>query len=103
YNTVLQRAAYVCDELGVAVTEFAYYAARNWQRHLGNHHLLPVPTPLRDTYVLWRFTLQQPTHVIDVEVDPPVPLAPFVLLNSEHYYDATQWLPTHVNVIPTIR
>ena len=28
YNTVLQQAAYVSDDLRVAVTEFAYYAAR---------------------------------------------------------------------------
>lgn len=44
YNVVLQRAAYVCDELSVTVTEFAYYAARNWQDRLGNHHIVAWET-----------------------------------------------------------
>src|SRR5437899_4643120 len=35
YNVVLQQAAYVCDDLDVAVSEFAYYAARDWQDRLG--------------------------------------------------------------------
>jgi hypothetical protein len=73
YNTVLQQAAYVCDDLRVAVTELAYYAARDWQDRLGNHHLLPVPGPLQGDFVLWRFTLQQPTYVVDVENAAGVP------------------------------
>src|SRR4051812_23363468 len=68
YNAVLQQAAYVCDDLRVAVTEFAYYAARDWQDRLGNHHLLPVAGPLQSDHVLWLFRLQQPTHVVDVEL-----------------------------------
>jgi hypothetical protein len=46
YKVVLQSAAYVCEELRVAVTEFAYYAARDWQTCLARHHLVPVPSPL---------------------------------------------------------
>jgi hypothetical protein len=95
YNVVLQRAAYVCDDLSVAVTEFAYYVARDWQTRLGNHHLLPVPSPLWSNYVLWQFTLQQPTYVIDVEAGPLVLLPPFALLNPGHHYAATQWLANH--------
>ena len=75
YNTVLQQAAYVCDDPAVAVTEFAYYAARNWQNRLGNHHVLPVAGPLQSDYVLWRFRLDQPTYVINVE--PSACLGPF--------------------------
>jgi hypothetical protein len=101
YNVVLQRAAYVSDELNVAVTEFAYYVARDWQTRLGNHHLLPVPSPLRSNYVLWQFTLQQPRYVIDVEAGPPlVLLPPFSLLNPCHHYAATQWLANHAIATP---
>lgn len=49
YNTVLQQAAYVSDDPTVAVTEFAYYAARDGQDRLGNHHVLPVAGPSRAT------------------------------------------------------
>jgi hypothetical protein len=102
YNVVLQRAAYVCDQLIVAVTEFAYYAARNWQDRLGKHHIVAVPTPLQSTYVLWQFTLQQPTYVIDVEAGLPVPLQlpPFALLNPGHNYGATQWLANNAIALP---
>src|SRR5947208_12742979 len=41
YNTVLQQAAYVADEPAVAVTEFAYYAARSWQEQTGAGYLPP--------------------------------------------------------------
>src|SRR3954466_15105555 len=47
YNTVLQQAAYVSDDLVVAVTEFAYYAGHAWQDRLGNHHVLPVAESLQ--------------------------------------------------------
>src|SRR3712207_7470305 len=48
-------------------TLFRSYAARDWQDRLGNHHILPVAGPLQSDYVLWRFRLDQPTYVIDVE------------------------------------
>jgi hypothetical protein len=102
YNVVLQRAAYVCNELGVTITEFAYYAARDWQERLGNHHIVAVPTPMRGTYTLWQFTLQQPTYVIDVEAGLPVhaQLPPFALLNPGHNYAATHWVAN--NAIATL-
>lgn len=114
YNTVLQQAAYVCDDLAVAVTEFAYYAARDWQDRIGNHHILPVAGPLRGDYVLWRFRLDQPTYVVDVEHAVGVPwLVPsYVLLNPGRNYAATQhlanqavaWpLPGHPNPHPGLR
>src|SRR2546423_15311977 len=67
YNVVLQRAAYISDSLPVAVTEFAYYAAKDWFQRLANHHIFAGPTPLQSTYVLLPFTLTQPTYVLDVE------------------------------------
>jgi hypothetical protein len=102
YNTVLQQAAYVCDDLTVAVTEFAYYAARDWQDRLGNHHVLPVTGPLQRDYVLWRFRLQQPTHVVDVEHAAGVPwvVAPYVLFNPGRNYAATQHLANQVVAWP---
>jgi RES domain len=97
YNVVLQQAAYVCDDLEVAVTEFGYYAARDWQDRLGNHHILPVPSPLRQDYILWQFTLQAPTYVVDVENAPGTAalLPPFALLNPSRNYAATQNLANH--------
>lgn len=94
YNTVLQEAAYVSDDLAVAVTEFAYYAARDWQNRLGNHHVLPFAGPLQSDYILWRFSLDQPTYVIDVEHAVGVPWAvpPYVLFNPRRNYAATQHL-----------
>jgi hypothetical protein len=94
YNTVLQQAAYVSDDPAVAVTEFAYYAARHWQDRLGNHHVLPVADPLQSDYVLWRFRLDQPTYVIDVEHAAGVPwiVPPYVLFNPGRNYAATQHL-----------
>jgi hypothetical protein len=102
YNVVLQRAAYVCDELRVAITEFSYYAARNWQDRLGNHHIIPVASPMQDDYTLWEFTLQQPTYVIDVEtgLPPQVQLPPFALLNPGHNYAATHWLANNAISLP---
>jgi hypothetical protein len=94
YNAVLQQAAYVSDDLAVAVTEFAYYAARDWQDRLGNHHVVPVAGPLQSDYVLWRFRLQQPAYVIDVEhtVGVPWQVPSYVLLNPGRNYAATQHL-----------
>jgi hypothetical protein len=94
YNTVLQQAAYVSDDLGVAVTEFAYYAGRDWQDRLANHHVLPVAGPLRSEYVLWRFQLLQPAYVVDVEHAVGVPwLIPlYALLNPGRNYAAPQHL-----------
>src|SRR5947209_1679288 len=94
YNTVLQQAAYVSDDLAVAVTEFAYYAARDWQDRVGNHHILPVAGPLQSDYVLWKFRLDQPTYVVDVERAAGVPwLVPsYVLFNPGRNYAATQHL-----------
>jgi hypothetical protein len=114
YNTVLQQAAYVSDDLAVAVTEFAYYAARDWQDRLGNHHLLPVAGPLQSEYVLWRFRLDQPTYVIDIEHAVGVPWAvpPHVLFNPGRNYAVTQHLanqavawpfPGHPNPHPGLR
>jgi hypothetical protein len=102
YNTVLQQAAYVCDDLMVAVTEFAYYAARDWQDRLGNHHVLPVAGPLRGDYVLWRFRLQRPTYVVDVEHAAGVPwlVPPYVLFNPRRHYAATQDLANHAIACP---
>jgi hypothetical protein len=102
YNTVLQQAAYVCDDLAVAVTESAYYAGRDWQERLGNHHLLPVAGPLQSDYVLWRFRLQQPQYVIDVENAAGVPwLVPrYVLLNPGRNYAATQRLANQAATWP---
>ncbi len=102
YNVVLQQAAYVCDDLGVAVTEFAYYAARDWQDRIGNHHILPVPGPLRSDYILWQFTLQAPTYVIDVENAPGTAalLPPFALFNPARNYAATQNLANHAVTFP---
>ena len=100
YNAVLQRAAYVSNELSVAVAEFAYYVARDWHTRLGNHHILPVPSPLQSDYVLWQFTLQRPTYVIDVGAGLRVALPPFALLNPGHNYAATQWLANHATATP---
>ncbi len=104
YNVVLQRAAYVCDELSVTVIEFAYYAARNWQDRLGNQHIVAVPSPMRGDYALWQFTLQQPTYVIDVEAGLPahLQLPPFALLNPGHNYAATQWLANNAIALPVV-
>jgi hypothetical protein len=94
YNTVLQQAAYVCEDLLVAVTEFAYYAARHWQDRLGNHHLLPVNGPLQGDFVLWLFTLGQPVYVVDVENTAGLPwqLPLYALLNPGRNYATTQHL-----------
>jgi hypothetical protein len=94
YNTVLQQAAYVSDDLQVAVTEFAYYAARDWQDQFGNHHVLPVAGPLQSDYVLWRFLLQQPAYVVDIEYGTGLPwlIPPYLLLNPGRNYAATQHL-----------
>jgi hypothetical protein len=94
YNAVLQQAAYVSDDLQVGVTEFAYYAAQDWQDRLGKHHVLPVAAPLQGDYVLWRFRLQRPTYVVDVDHPAGVPWAvpPYVLLNPGRNYAATQHL-----------
>jgi hypothetical protein len=104
YNVILQRAAYVCDELSVTVTEFAYYAARNWQDRLGNQHIVAVPSPMRADYNLWQFTLQQPTYVIDVETDLPahLQLPPFALLNPGHNYAATHWVANNAIALPVV-
>ena len=104
YNVVLQRAAYVSNELSVTVTEFAYYAARDWQDRLGNHHIVAVPTPMRAAYTLWQFTLQQPTYVIDVEAGLPVhaQLPPFALLNPGHNYAATHWVANNAIATPVV-
>jgi hypothetical protein len=114
YNTVLQQAAYVSDDPAVAVTEFAWYAARDWQDRLGNHHVLPVPGPLQSDYVLWKFRLDQPTYVIDVEHAAGVPwtVPPYVLFNPGRNHAATQHLanqavawpfPGHPNPHPGLR
>ena len=97
YNVVLQQAAYVCDDLDVAVSEFAYYAARDWQDRLGNHHVLPVPSPLQGDYILWQFTLQAPAYAIDVEnaAGTAALLPPFALFNPGRNYAATQQLANH--------
>src|SRR5262245_10092567 len=102
YNTVLQQAAYVSDDPAVAVTEVAYYAARDWQYRLGNHHVLPVAGPLQSDYVLWRFRLDQPTYVIDVEHAAAVPwtVPPYVLFNPRRNYAATQHLANQVVAWP---
>jgi hypothetical protein len=94
YNTVLQYAAYVSDELRVAAAEFAYYVARDWQDRLGNRHLVPVAGPLLSGFVLWRFRLQQPTYVVDVEHAAGVPwqVPLYTLLNAGRNYAATQHL-----------
>jgi hypothetical protein len=114
YNTVLQQAAYVSDDPAVAVTEFTYHAARDWQDRLGNHHVRAVAGPLQSDYVLWRFRLDQPTYVIDVEHAAGVPwiVPPYVLFNPGRNYAATQHLanqavawpfPGHPNPHPGLR
>ncbi len=97
YNVVFQQAAYVCDDLDVAVSEFGYYAARDWQDRLGNHHVRPVPGPLQNDYTLWQFTLQAPSYAIDVENAPGVAvlLPPFALFNPGRNYAVTQHLANH--------
>jgi hypothetical protein len=93
-TAILQQAAYVSDDLAVAVTEFAYHAARDWQDRLGNNHVLPVAGPVQSDYVLWRFRLDQPTYVVDVEHPAGVPwlVPPYVLFNPRRNYAATQHL-----------
>jgi len=102
YNVVVQRAAYISDSLEAAVTEWAYYSAKDWMKRLGNHHILPVPSPMQDTYVLWRFTLTQPTHVIDVEAGSPLPVQMplFALQNPGNYYAMTQWVANNAIATP---
>jgi hypothetical protein len=102
YNAVLQQAAYVSDDLPVAVTEFASYAARHWQDRLGNHHVLSVVGPLQRDYVLWRFRLQQPTYVVDVEHAAGLPwlIPPYVLFNPGGNYAATPHLATQAVTWP---
>ncbi|MGE3807453.1 MAG: RES domain-containing protein [Gemmataceae bacterium] len=98
YNVVLQQAAYVTDDLRVAVTEFAYYAALDWQLRIANHHVLPVRGPIRSDFKLWQFTLQLPRNVVDIERLAPLPgsLPTFALLNPSRAYAATQNLANHV-------
>jgi hypothetical protein len=102
YNVVLQQASYVCDDLEVAVTEFGYYAARDWQVRLGNHHILPVPNPLQADYILWQFTLRAPTYAIDIEAAPGTAalLPPFALFNPGQHYSASQHLANHAVNFP---
>lgn len=97
YNVVLQQAAYECDDQDVAVSEFAYYAANDWQERLGNHHVLPVPSPLRGNCILWQFLLQAPSYAINVENAPGAValLPPFALFNPARNYAATQHLANH--------
>lgn len=94
YNVVLQRAVYVSADLKVAVTEFAYYSARDWHHRIGNHYLVPVPMPLHDDFLLWQFTLREPKYVIDIESAPTLSLhlPHFVLLNPGRNYMSTQQL-----------
>ena len=93
YNVILQQATYVAESLAVAVTEWAYYVARNWQDRIGNHHVLPVTGALVSEAVLWQFTIQAPNYVVDAEpLAASLPWPAHVLLNPCGNYAATQRL-----------
>ncbi len=93
YNVILQQAAYVSDSLAVAVTEWAYYVARDWQDHIGKHHAFPITGPLLSEAMLWQFTIKTPNYVVDAEsLAASLPWPAHVLLNPSGNYAATQYL-----------
>ena len=93
YNVILQQATYVSDSLAVAVTEWAYYVARDWQDRIGKHAAIPITGPLVSEAILWQFTIQTPNYVVDAEsLAASLPWPAHVLLNPSGNYAATQHL-----------
>jgi hypothetical protein len=93
YNVVLQNATYVTDNVITAVTEWAYYAARDWQDQIGNHCVRPIHGPLVSGAILWMFSVNFPRYVVDVEALAPIlPWPPHVLLNPTNNYRTTHEL-----------
>lgn len=92
YNQIAQLTSYVSDNLEVAVTEFAYYAAIKWHYRISKYYLAPVRMPLQEDYLLWQFTLRVPAYVMDIENSSALPLRLplFVLLNPGRRYHSTQ-------------
>ena len=93
YNVILQQAAYVSDSLTVAVTEWAYYVARDLQDRIGKHAAIPIAGPLVSEASLWQFTIQTPNYVVDIEpLAASLPWPAHVLFNPSGNYAATQHL-----------
>jgi hypothetical protein len=99
YNRPHQPTVYAADDPWVALTEGAFYQALRLQKTLADSSVVPVRYPLTSLCKLWRFVIDPPPPLIDLEHPDALrrfSYAPHMLFNPSREYRATRDLADEV-------
>lgn len=103
YNRTHQPTVYTADDPVVAISEFAFYQAKTWQKVIGSRLRPNLKFPLVSESLFWCFTLDDACKLLDLTADASRQIFTyhrFALVNPSSHHQATRELADNVRTHP---